>query len=66
MGKKVYSLKRCNGSQLTQDFFYSILFYFIEGKGCKVGGQIQRDWEMSGIRIHDVTFTKNQNSILTV
>lgn len=33
-------------------------------QGCKGGGEVQGDGEMSSIGIHDVKFTKNQYKVL--
>jgi hypothetical protein len=39
-------------------YTYTHTYTYME-RGCKGGGQIQTDGEMSEIGVHDVTFTKN-------
>jgi hypothetical protein len=53
--KVVYCATHCGTLQLPQWYFY-----FFWWGGCKSGGQIQRDGEMSGIGVHNVKLTKNQ------
>lgn len=37
-----------------------MIFYFLKWGGYKGGGQIQKDWGMSGIGVHDEKFAKTQ------
>lgn len=55
------------GYCLFFNFLFSFLFFliilsfcFLCGGGCKGGGQIWRDGEVSGIGMHNTKFTKNQ------
>lgn len=36
------------------------LFFFFWGEGYRGEGWTWKDWEMSGVGVHDVTFPKNQ------
>jgi hypothetical protein len=40
-------------------FFFNFIFFSFEGGGCKGGGQIGRDLEMSVTGMHDGKSTKN-------
>lgn len=42
--------------------FFSFKFYLVE-ESCKGKGQVGKDGEVSGIKIHDVKSTKNQYKV---
>lgn len=43
-----------------QDIFNSIIFFILFWwGGYKSGEQMWKDWEINGIRVHDVLFPKN-------
>lgn len=52
---KGYFGTHCHTLQLPQGDFF-----FLRRGGCKGGGQVRKDREMSGIGMHDGKFTKNQ------
>lgn len=67
MDQRVNCVTQGATEQLPQQDDSSVFVLFIllnlvliYGGGCKGRGQIQGDWEISGIRTHDMKSTKSQ------
>ena len=61
-GQKGILCTHCDTLQLPKQERY-FCFVFFCGGDCKSGEWVCRDGEMSGIEVHDVKLTKNQQKV---